>query len=197
MDSGTVDCSRLLILSRRSGEVVPSYGVIPAVNSLANEPAVILIIDEDALTLTGVAAVLNMSGHECHCARDRVAAMKAARTLALDLIICDVDLAAESGLDLCRDLRLEPGLDDVPVMFISASQGPDIVRRSHEAGGAYYLRKPFDPDVLIELVNKALWLPHLVQTRVTRLQAAPETIPAVPKSNLKSVAIQGIRLPLA
>ena len=166
-------------------------------NALANEPAVILIVDEDPLTLTGVAAVLNMAGHECHCARDRVAAMKAACSQALDLIICDVNLAAESGLDLCRDLRRVPGVEDVSLMFISASQGPDIVRRSHEAGGAYYLRKPFDPDVLIELVNKALWMPHLVQTRVTRWQAAPETIPAVPKSNLTSAAIQGIRLPLA
>ena len=172
-------------------------GVIAAVNARANEPAVILIIDEDALTLTGVAAVLNMSGHECHCARDRTAAMKAARALALDLIICDVDLAGESGLDLCRDLRREPGMEDVPVMFISAAQAPDIVRRSHDAGGAYYLRKPFDPEVLIELVGKALWLPHLVQSRVTRHQAASIAMPAVPKSNLTSAAIQGIRMPLA
>src|SRR5687768_17803684 len=54
------------------------------------------------------------------------------------------------------ELRKIPGMDDVPVMFISSSQSPDIVRRSHEAGAAYYLRKPFDPEVLIELVNKAL-----------------------------------------
>jgi len=141
--------------------------------------------------------VLNMSGYECHCARDRVAATKAARSLALDLIICDVNLASESGLDLCRDLRRESGMEDVPLMFISASQGPDIVRRSHDAGGAYYLRKPFDPDVLIELVSKALWMPHLVQTRVSRLQAAPQTVPAVPRPNLSSLAIQGIRLPMA
>jgi DNA-binding NarL/FixJ family response regulator len=68
---------------------------------------------------------------------------------------------------------------------------PDIVRRSHEAGAAYYLRKPFDPEVLIELVSKALWMPHLVSgklrtslsTRVDRaathapLGAAPAASP--------------------
>src|SRR5688572_4370139 len=98
-------------------------------SSSSQEPAVILIIDDDAITLTGIAAVLNMSGYECHCARDREAAAKGVRTLPLDLIICDVNLAGESGLALCRDLRREPGLDEVPVMFMSSAQIPDIVRR--------------------------------------------------------------------
>src|SRR3954471_9270792 len=140
-------------------------------SSIPQEPAIVLIIDDDPITLTGIAAVLNMSGYECHCARDREAAMKGGRTLALDLIICDVNLAGESGLALCRELRHEPGMDDVPVMFMSSAQIPDIVRRSHDGGGPYSLRKPFDPEVLIELVGKALWMPHLVQSRISRVQA--------------------------
>lgn len=162
----------------------------------AQEPAIILIIDEDALMLTGMAAVLNMAGYECHCARNREAAAKAVESLALDLIICDVNLAGDSGLDLCRDLRSLPGMDDVPVMFISSVQIPDIVRRSHEAGGAYYLRKPFDPEVLIELVGKALWMPHLVQSRVARVQTPVQAVSA-PKMNRYSAAISGIKMPLA
>ncbi len=132
---------------------------------------VVLIIDSDAITMTGVAAVLDMAGYECHCARDREAAMKGAKQLALDLIICDVELEKESGLDLCRDIRQEPNLEDVPVIFVSDSQMPDIVKRSHDAGGFYYLRKPFDPDVNVELVEKALWMPHLVKSRVKQTHA--------------------------
>lgn len=166
-------------------------------SSTPQEPAVILIIDDDAITLTGIAAVLNMSGYECHCARDREAALKGVRTLPLDLIICDVNLRGESGLALCRELRRELGMEEVPVMFMSSAQIPDIVRRSHEAGGAYYLRKPFDPEVLIELVGKALWMPHLVQTRIRHVQAAAQTVPAAPKMARVSEAIQGIKIPLA
>ena len=165
--------------------------------SPAHEHAVILIIDDDAITLTGIAAVLNMAGYECHCARDQEAALKGVRTLALDLLICDVNLGGESGLALCRDLRREPGMDEVPVMFMSSAQIPDIVRRSHEAGGAYYLRKPFDPEVLIELVGKALWMPHLVQTRISRVQAAAQNVPAAPKMARVVEALQGIKIPLA
>ena len=140
--------------------------------STPQHPAVILVIDEDPLTLTGVAATLEMAGHECHCARDAEASLKAARSLNLDLIICDVNVGQDSGLELCQEMRSEDGNQDVPVLFVSSSQLPDIIRRTHEAGGTYYLRKPFDPDVLIELVGKALWMPHLVKSRVDRVEQA-------------------------
>ncbi|ADB16230.1 response regulator receiver protein [Pirellula staleyi DSM 6068] len=162
--------------------------------SFANEPAVILIIDHDPLTLTGMAAVLSMAGYECHCAQDSAAAIKAAQTLPLDLIISDVMIGSDSGLALCQKMRQMPGVQDVPLMFISSSQGPDIVRRSHEAGGAYYLRKPFDPEVLIELVAKALWMPHLIQSKVAKVQAGRQQIPAAPKLFSTYEAITGIRM---
>lgn len=126
----------------------------------------ILIIDSDALMLTATAAVLNISGHECHCAQDSESALKAVRTQTLDLIICDVQVDGGTGLELCRELRQEPTGRDVPVIIVSSHQLPDIVRRVHDAGGSYYLRKPFDPDVLIDLVDKALWMPHLVRSRL-------------------------------
>lgn len=166
-------------------------------NSLATEPAVILIIDNDPLTMTGLAAILDMSGYECHCARGPEPALKAAKTLPLDLILCDVNLGGESGIDLCQELREQPGMDDVPVMFMSSSQGPDIVRRSSEAGAAYYLRKPFDPEVLLELVGKALWMPHLIQSRVAQVNASRPASPGVPKSNLKASSLQSLRMPIA
>lgn len=133
--------------------------------TMPHDPAVILIVDADPLTLTGMAATLDMAGYECHCAQDATAAIKAAKTARLDLIICDVSLDGESGLALANDLRQAYG-EDVPLMFVTDSQAPDIVRRVHEAGGAYYLRKPLDPDVLVELVGKALWMPHLVRARI-------------------------------
>jgi DNA-binding response OmpR family regulator len=94
------------------------------------------------------------------------------------LVICDVTIEGESGLELCKELRQMPGNEEVPVLYVSNSQAPDIIRRSHDAGGAYYLRKPFDPDVLIELVGKALWMPHLVQSRTSRYESASTPRPS-------------------
>jgi CheY-like chemotaxis protein len=176
---------------------LPHWDVSLPMKPLARQPAEILVIDFDPLTLMGTAAVLDMAGYVCHCARDRQAAIKAAQTIGLDLVICDVNLGGQSGLDLCRELRRLPGMQDVPVMFVSTSQLPDIVRRSHEAGGAYYLRKPFDPSVLIELVGKALWLPHVVQSRLAMHQPAPQTLQPQKRLHSKLAALSGIRLPLA
>jgi CheY-like chemotaxis protein len=168
-------------------------------NSISREPAEILLIDSDSLARAAATTVLQGAGHIIHEAMDRDAAVKIAKVRALDLIICDVNLDGESGLDLSRELRRLPGLQDVPVMFVSSSQLPDIIRRSHDAGGAYYLRKPLDPEVLIDLVSKALWLPHLVQSRLSMHEPAAQPVPAPRKRAVASraSAIHGIRIPLA
>ena len=167
-------------------------------NPIAPEPAEILIVDDEELALASATAALDEAGHIVYQARDRMAALKIARAEALDLVICDVSVAGDSGLELSRELRRLPGMQDVPVMFISRTQLPDIVRRSHEAGAAYYLRKPLDPEVLTDLVGKALWLPHLVQTRLAMHDAAAQPVPPPRKRiSARQAAIQGIRLPLA
>ena len=153
-------------------------------NSMGTDRAIILVVDNDPILLMGTAAVLHAVGYESHCARDAQTALKAARTLPLDLIICDVMLGQESGIDLCKSIRQMPGCIDVPVMFTSSQQLPDIVRRSHEAGAAYYLRKPFDPDVLIELVSKALWMPHLVSSKLKAQSDKRVDLPSAPPAPL-------------
>jgi len=148
-------------------------------NNLSDDSAVILVIDSDPLMLTAVGAVLNISGYECHGARDAEAAVKAVRGLKLDLIICDVNVDGDNGLELCQELRQLPHCGDMPFILVSSDKSPDNVRRTHEAGGAYYLQKPYDPEVLLELVEKALWMPHLVNTRIEQAQAARPANPAV------------------
>lgn len=167
-------------------------------NTTTREPAEILIVDEDSLSLASATAALDSAGHIVYQARDRRSALKIANTQALDLLICDVSVGGDSGLELSREMRQLPGMQDVPVMFISRTQLPDIVRRSHEAGAAYYLRKPLDPEVLTDLVGKALWLPHLVQQRLAMHEPAAQAVPPPRKKmTARHAAVQGIRLPLA
>ncbi|HRF02373.1 MAG TPA: response regulator [Pirellulaceae bacterium] len=151
---------------------------------------VILIVDADALTLTGVAAALHLSGYEAHCARDVEAAMKAAERISLDLVISDVNLEGQSGIDLAHRIQQTPLNRDVPLMFVSAVQLPDVVRRTHDAGGVYYLRKPFDPNVLLELVDRALWMPHLVRNQIesiTRVDSGRTNAPSAPIGSIPAL----------
>lgn len=150
---------------------------------------VVLVIDSDPLMLTGIAAMLHAEGYESHCAADREAALKAAAQLSLDLVICDVRLGNESGLEIFHEIRRHETNSDVPVMFMVAQQNPDVVRRAHD-GGVYYLRKPFDPKVMMELVNKALWMPHLVKAKLDEnsITAHGEhSVPAPGSSRVRSI----------
>lgn len=138
-------------------------------NQMEQAGTVVLAIDDDALVLAEVARTLSSGGYTCHCCPDADAARVMAASIAPDLIVSDINIGGHSGLELCEQLKQQAGLADVPVMFLSGAQIPDIIRRSHAAGGTYYLRKPFDPHVLLELVDKALWMPHLVGRQLQRV----------------------------
>lgn len=126
--------------------------------------ATVLLIDDEQDVLTTLDTVLSAAGYVCHSCSNPQDAIAKARRVNPDLIISDINLGGESGLTLCECLKEELGGSNVPLMFLSGAQIPDIIRRAHAAGGTYYLRKPFDPEVLLELVEKALWMPHLVGT---------------------------------
>jgi len=129
---------------------------------------VILVIDPDPVSLIGIAATLHENRFVVHCAQDRKAALKAVQSLDLDLLVCDVDLEGASGVEAVLEINAMSRHSDVPALFLSASQMPDVVSRRFGNGSALFLRRPFSPGLLVDLVDKALWMPHLVKTHINR-----------------------------
>lgn len=130
--------------------------------------ATILLIDDEADVLAGLTTILSTAGYTCLSAQTVERAIALSLQTTPDLIISDINLDGQSGLTLCEQLKQQAAMSEVPVMFLSGAQIPDIIRRAHAAGGTYYLRKPFDPQVMLELIDKALWMPHLVGTQLAR-----------------------------
>jgi DNA-binding response OmpR family regulator len=141
------------------------YPSTTAMGFVIPHTASILLIDDEPDMLDEIASALAQTGYICRCCQESHSAAMLARQLRPDLIISDINLGDSNGLELCAQLRRIEGLAETPVIFLSGAQIPDIVKRSHAAGGTYYVRKPFDPEVLIELVDKALWMPHLARRR--------------------------------
>jgi CheY-like chemotaxis protein len=125
-------------------------------NSSQRPQPLILVVDDDQVLLSEVTAALTASGFACRCCTTCDSAVAEAESLLPDLILSDAVLHGTSGLEMCRRIQQNPDLADVPVMFLSASQIPDIIRRSDGVHGTYLLRKPPDPGVLVELINRAL-----------------------------------------
>ena len=150
-------------------------------------PAVILVIDANALTLTATSAVLNCQNYEVLCAQNLDAAADVCKRISLDLIVCDVTIEKEhDGYDLIQMLRQLPNIDEVPVVYVSPGQTPDVVRKSTIAGSAYHLKKPFEPNALFEMIEKALWLPHLVNSHICAPHTHKPHIP-IPGTQTNSV----------
>ena len=135
-------------------------------NQQNNVSTQIVIIDDETSVRADVAEILTDEGYLCHEFDGAAAVRQGMADLSLDLIISDINLDGDSGLELCRELKKTYVLGHVPVIFLSGAEIPNIIRRAHAAGGSYYLRKPFDPSVLNELVDKALWLPYLADAHV-------------------------------
>ena len=155
-------------------------------------PAVILVIDANALTLTATSAVLNCQNYEVLCAQNVAAAVDVCQQNNLDLIVCDVSLSRENdGYDLIQALRQLPSIAEVPVVYVSAGQMTDVVRKSTIAGSAYHLKKPFEPSALFELIENALWLPHLVNSHISaphpKKSLTPKPHIPIPGTNSNSV----------
>ncbi|HEX7375509.1 MAG TPA: response regulator [Pirellulales bacterium] len=133
---------------------------------LTRTTTTILVIDDEPSAINDVAQALQATDYACQWASSAEMALEYVRRAPPDLIVSDIDLGKTSGLELYQQLRDCPGVGETPVIFISGAQIPDIVRRAHTAGGVYFLRKPFDPEVLIELVDKALWMPHVLRRQL-------------------------------
>jgi DNA-binding response OmpR family regulator len=84
-------------------------------------------------------------------------ALSAAREFRPDMILLDVDMPGKDGGDVAREIRAEPALRGVPILFFTslishAEAGQHEVVR----GGERFLAKPVDPKVLIAAVDRIL-----------------------------------------
>ena len=129
--------------------------------------ATILCVDDDSDTISTLAHILLHAGFACECCHDADAVRRSLQRRVPDLIITNIHLGATSGPELFGQVQSSDArLAEVPIIYLSSGGIPDVVRYAQEAGAAYYLTKPFDPNVLLELVDKALWMPHIVRNRL-------------------------------
>lgn len=80
----------------------------------------------------------------------------ALRAKVPDLVILDLHLIGDDGFEACRRLRAKPGLETLPVLFLTASREYEDFRRSMSAGSSGYLMKPVGRRQLLAAVDALL-----------------------------------------
>ncbi len=120
----------------------------------------IIVVDDDTSNL-------KMAGHILSKANMRVTALKSGQALldyvkdkgTPDLILLDINMPGMDGFETLMKLRsyeTESGLEEVPVIFLTADDNADTETMGFEVGVSDYIKKPFDPAVLLRRINNIL-----------------------------------------
>ena len=119
----------------------------------------IVVVDDDATNL-------KMAGHILSKHNKRVTAMKSGYALldyirenVPDIILLDIKMPDMDGFETLKKLRSlekELGINEIPVIFLTADDDVTTEMRGFESGVSDYVRKPFDPEILVKRIDNIL-----------------------------------------
>ncbi len=119
----------------------------------------ILIIEDEKLIIVSTQMVLEAAGFRVESAMNGEEGIAKARELSPSLILLDIMMPGIDGWETLTRLKRDPETADISVIIFTAREHSRGHQKSAEMGAADYFRKPFEPDELIELVEK-----HVGQT---------------------------------
>lgn len=113
------------------------------------EPAHILVIEDDDIVARTIERSLRGEEFRVVLASSGVEGLKAARRRQPDLVILDIIMPGMDGYAVCREMRSDPLLVEVPILFLTAKIKDEDKISGFNAGADDYLCKPFNIDELI------------------------------------------------
>jgi len=116
----------------------------------------ILIAEDEPDIRDLVAFTLRFAGYEVVTGANGEEAVQLAKKEFPDMILLDVRMPRMTGYEACKQIKADPNLKDVPIVFLSAKGQESEIQNGMEAGAEEYLLKPFAPDQLTERVRSIL-----------------------------------------
>jgi len=146
------------VLGMGAGEIAPNTRPRGASGPIQPEPLsdVLLVADDNPDILEFLQRALSRFGFEILTAEDGTAALTLIQSRRPKLVILDVLMPGIDGAEICRVMRANESLVEVPVLFISALESDALHHLADEAGANDYLTKPMDLTDLINLVGSYL-----------------------------------------
>jgi signal transduction histidine kinase len=114
----------------------------------------LLVVDDDVQTARLLARVLEVCGHECAMTHDVTSARQHLAENPVDVVLVDIRLPGESGLDLA--LELLGSQSGVAVVMVTGVDDPDVAATAIEHGAFGYVIKPFEYNEIVIAVANAL-----------------------------------------
>ena len=116
----------------------------------------ILVVEDDPRLRERLARYLSSEGFRVTAAGEAADARAKLRAINPDLMVLDVMMPGETGLDLVQSLRADSQYADLPVLLLTARGAPEDRIAGFEAGADDYLGKPFEPRELVLRIRALL-----------------------------------------
>ena len=123
---------------------------------------IVLVVDDSPDALSLINDALEAAGIDVLVALEGKQALTIARKVRPDMILMDAIMPNMDGFETCRQLKTDPELAAIPVIFMTGLTDTDDVVRGLEAGGVDYLTKPINPNELLARMKV-----HLSNARLT------------------------------
>jgi DNA-binding response OmpR family regulator len=123
-------------------------------------PQKILVIDDEIDVLKLLKFRLERAGYQVITALDGIKGLELALHEHPDLVILDIMMPGGDGYAVCEKFKSSSATATLPVIFLSAKTEEKDVIKGYSTGAIFYLKKPYDPAVLLETVDKALRAPQ-------------------------------------
>jgi DNA-binding response OmpR family regulator/DNA-binding CsgD family transcriptional regulator len=124
---------------------------------------VVLVVDDAIDSIHMLNDVLEESHFTVLVALEGAQALTITKNIRPDIILLDAIMPNMDGFETCRQLKLNPQLADVPIIFMTGLSDTEHVVMGLNAGGVDYVTKPINPDELMARMRV-----HLANARITQ-----------------------------
>ncbi|TAK00295.1 MAG: response regulator [Candidatus Manganitrophaceae bacterium] len=140
-------------MAKGSGFPSPLCCIVRRSTSLSKK---ILVVDDNQDTVQILTAVLKRGGYLVVAARDGVEAVQKVQEEKPSLVLSDIMMPKLDGFGVMEAMRADPGMNQIPVLIISAKVDPTSKARGLELGAKDYIIKPINPGEVLQKVRQHL-----------------------------------------
>lgn len=113
-----------------------------------DSPMKVLVVDDDPLVVTLLSVILGGHNFEVLEATSGQQGLELVKTGSPDVVLLDIMMKDIDGFEVFERMKLDPEIDDIPVVYLTASTDQGCIERAVELGANGYIIKPFSPPAL-------------------------------------------------
>lgn len=125
---------------------------------------IVLVVDDNSKNLQVTAGMLQDEGYLVSLATDGKSALSILETVLPDIILLDVMMPEIDGFEVCRILKSNNDLSNIPVIFLTAKDEPGDISEGFRVGGVDYVTKPFIREELLSRIKTHVELADSLRT---------------------------------